>query len=249
MTTINAPHDDDGPDRPYLDRHPTKGMAMSTTQPRNRTATGLAPLLSGVAFAILTVVAFVVLGHATSSPKIGSPPSTIASFYLAHRSDEELAAYLLAVNAALLAVFVTACRSRVGADRPARSDLFFAGGMIASATFLFAGAVHLALAEAAGHHLNPTALQALNALDINTGLAFTGAIAIMLIGAAATLSRRSDAVRILGWGAIPLAIINLTPAGVGAFPLTAIWIIATGILISRRPDPSARPVAAAALAA
>jgi hypothetical protein len=142
-------------------------------------------------------------------------------------------------------VFVTGCRSRL---TPERSGLFFAGGMIASATFLFAGAVHLGLAEAAGHHLNPTALQALNALDINTGLAFSGGIAIMLLGAAATLSRHSDTLRILGWIAIPLAIVNLTPAGVGAFPLTAIWIIATGVLMSKRPDPEGRTAAQAMLA-
>lgn len=221
---------------------------MSTTQPRDKTAAGLAPLLSGVAFAILTVVVFVVLGHASSSPKIGSPATKIVSFYLAHRSDEELAAYLLAVNAALLALFVTASRSRIATERSTWPDLFFAGGTIAAATFLLAGAVHLALAEGAGHHLNPTALQALNALDINTGLAFTGGIAIMLLGAAATFSRRSGTIRILGWTAIPLAIVSLTPAGVGAFPLTALWIVATAILIRRRPDPDPRSVAAPALA-
>ena len=247
MTMTSTLHDDKEPDRPYLESHPTKGMAMSTTQPRNKTVAGLAPLLSGLAFAIVTVVAFVVLGHASSSPKIGSPTSKIVSFYTAHHSDEELAAYLLAVSAALLAVFVTACRARFAAERSAWSDLFFGGGMVASATFLVAGAVHLALAEGAAHHLNPTALQALNALDINTGLAFAGGIAIMLLGATATLSRRSDSTRILGWIAVPLAIINLTPAGVGAFPLTAIWIIATGILISRRADTDTRPLTAAAL--
>jgi hypothetical protein len=221
---------------------------MSTTQPRNARAAGLAPLISGVAFAILTVVAFVVLGHATASPKIGSPTSKIASFYLAHRSDEQLAAYLLAVNAALLAVFVTACRNRLLTVDSTWIGLFSGGGLVASAGFLFAGSVHLALSEAAGHHLNPTALQALNALDINTGLAFTGGVAIMLLGAAATMSRRTDTIRILGWVAIPLTIVNLTPAGVGAFPLTALWIVATAILISRRPDPGTSSLAAPALA-
>jgi hypothetical protein len=126
--------------------------------------------------------------------------------------------------------------------------LFSGGGLVASAGFLFAGAVHLALTEGAGHHLNPTALQALNALDINTSLAFTGGVAIMLLGAAATMSRRSDTVRILGWVAIPLTIVNLTPAGVGAFPLTALWIVATAILISPRPDPDTSSLAAPALA-
>jgi hypothetical protein len=220
-------------------------MAMSSTKPRIEAAARLAPLLSGLAFAIITVVAFVVLGHATSSPSIGSSTGKIVSFYTAHHSDEELAAYLLAVSAALLAGFVTACRSRV---TPERSSLFFAGGMVTSATFLFAGAVHLALADAAGHHLNPTVLQALNALDINTGLAFTGGAAIMLLGAAATLSPRTDTARFLGWIAMPLAIINLTPAGVGAFPLTALWIIATGALVSRRPDPERHTATQATLA-
>jgi hypothetical protein len=223
-------------------------MAMSTTQPRNTPAAGLAPLLGGIAFAIVTVVAFVVLGHATSSPKIGSPTSKIVSFYLAHHSDEELAAYLLAVSAALLAVFVTACRKRLPTGNSSWLGLFSGGGLVASASFLFAGAVHLALAEGAGHHLNPTALQALNALDINTGLAFTGGIAIMLLGAAATMSRRSDPARILGWIAIPLAVVNLTPAGVGAFPLTALWVVATAILTSRHQHPDTRSVAAPALA-
>jgi hypothetical protein len=104
------------------------------------------------------------------------------------------------------------------------------------------------VAQAAGHHLNPAALQAINALDINTGLAFTGGFAIMLCGAAATLSRRSDTTRILGWIAIPLALVNLTPAGVGAFPLTALWIVATAILIGRRPGPDTRSIAEPALA-
>jgi hypothetical protein len=67
--------------------------------------------------------------------------------------------------------------------------------------------------------------------------------------AAATLSRRSDTIRILGWIAIPLAIVKLTPAGVGAsFPLTALWIVATAILIPPRPDLDARPATATALA-
>lgn len=221
---------------------------MTTTQPRNRPVAGMVPFLSGVAFAVITVVAFVVLGHATSSPKIGSPASKIVAFYIAHRSDEELAAYLLAVNAALLAVFVSSCRERLTTVDPTWPSLFSGGGLIASASFLFVGAVHLALAEGVGHHISPTAAQALNALDINTGLAFTGGIAIMLLGAAATLSRRTDVIRILGWIAIPLAIVSLTPAGVGAFPLIALWIVATAILISRRPDPHTRSSAAPALA-
>lgn len=220
---------------------------MSTNK-TSHPARAWVPVLTGVAFAVVTVIAFVVLGHATSSPKIGAPAAKIAAFYTTHHSDEQLAAYLLAVSAALLAAFAVACRTRLATPSATWAPLFLGGGMVASASFLLAGTVHLALTESASHRLSPTTLQTLNALDINTGLAFTGGVAIMLLGAAATLSTRSDTLRVLGWAALPLAVINLTPVGVGAFPLTAIWIIATGTLVTRRPRIEPRPATAQVLA-
>lgn len=221
---------------------------MTTEETDSSTRAGRIALASGIAFSVVTVIAFVVLGHATSSPKISSSPAKIASFYIAHHGDEQAAAYLLAVTATLLAVFVTSSRPLIRTTRSTWSTLFLGGGLVASASFLFAGAVHLALAAAASHHLAPSALQALNALDINTGLAFTAGVGIMLLGAAATLSTRADALRVIGWIALPLGIVNLTPAGVAVFPLTALWIIATGILLTRRSDASIGESATPALA-
>jgi hypothetical protein len=197
---------------------------------------------------VVTLTAFVVFGHPSSSPKIGSSSARISAFYLAHHGDEEIAAGLLAVVAALLAVFVTSCRAIMPPTNRTWSALFAAGGLIGSASFLLAGAVHLALAKGASHHLNPSALQALNALDINTSLGFTAGIGIMLLGAAGTLVPSTRALRVAGWVAVPLAIINLTPAGVALFPVTTIWIVATGILLSRRSDPSTQTIPTPALA-
>lgn len=221
---------------------------MSAAGNEDRTATRWIAVLSAIAFAVITAIAFVVFGHPSSSPKIGSSTTKIASFYLAHHSDEEIAASLLAITATLLAVFVTWCRPIMPNTSPTWPTLFFAGGLIGSASFLLAGAVHLALGKGASHHLNPTALQALNALDINTSLAFTAGIGIMLLGAAGTLVASTGALRTAGWIALPLGIINLTPAGVALFPLTAIWIIAAGILLSRGPNTTTRDAPTPALA-
>lgn len=221
---------------------------MSTTGTDNQTTTRWIAALSGVAFVLVTLTAFVVFGHPSASPKIGSSGATISAFYLAHHGDEEIAAGLLAVVAALLAVFVTFCRTIMPTTNRTWPALFLGGGLIGSASFLLAAVVHLALANAASHHLNPSALQALNALDINTSLAFTAGMGIMLIGAAGTLIASARALRVAGWVAVPLAIINLTPAGVALFPLTAIWVVATGILLSRRSQPSAQTLPTPALA-
>ncbi len=220
---------------------------MSTVRTDNQTTRRIAAL-SGVAFAVVTLTAFVVFGHPSSSPKIGSSGARISAFYLAHPGDEEVAAGLLAVVAALLAVFVTFSRAIMPSTNRTWSALFLGGGLIGAASFLFAGAVHLALAKGASHHLNPGALQALNALDINTALAFTAGIGIMLLGAAGTLVASTRALRVAGWVALPLAVVNLTPAGVALFPLTAIWIVATGILLSRRVGPSTQTIPTPALA-
>ena len=221
---------------------------MSRADIDNHTTTGRLAALSGGAFVIVTLTAFVVFGHPSSSPKIGSSGATISAFYVAHHGDESIAASLLAVVAALLAVFVTSCRAIMPSSNRTWRTLFLAGGLIGSASFLLAGAVHAALAAGASHHLNASALQALNALDINTSLAFTAGMGVMLTGAAGTLVASTGAVRAAGWIAVPLAVLNLTPAGVAVFPLTAIWVVATGILLSRRVSPGTQPVPSAALA-
>lgn len=222
---------------------------MSTFETESQVATRRIAALSAIAFAVITVVAFVGFGHPASSPKISSSPAKISAFYLDHHSDEQIAAALLAVAAALLAVFVTSCAAIMRPKRPMWSTLFLGGGLIGSASFLLAGAVHLALAQGASNHINPGALQALNALDINTSLAFTAGVGIMLLGGAGTLISSERGLRAAGWAALPLGIIHLTPAGVTLFPLTALWVVATGILLSRQSDTHPEPVATPALAA
>jgi len=190
--------------------------------------------LSGVAFAVVTVVAFVVIGGGSRTPKATDSAAKITAYYVTHHSKAEVAAYLLPVVAALLAMFVASCVPLIRGVRSVWAALFYGGGLLAGAGFLFAGAIHLALADGANHHLDPAVLQGLNAVDIHTALAFTAGVGILLLGGGGAMTALSGGMRVMGWIALALGLINLTPAGVALFPLNALWIVAVSVLLCLR---------------
>ena len=193
--------------------------------------------LSGIVFVVLTVVAFVVLGGNT--PGIKDSADKIASFYTAHHTRQETAGHLLAIAVAFLAIFAASCWPLIRDARRLWSALFFGGGLIAAAGFLVAAGIHIALADGANHHLDPVALQALNALDSDDDVAFTAGLGIMLLGAAGAMIPQTDALRWLGWIALVFGIAIFTPAGFIAFLGTAVWIIVVSAMLFLRSDDGA----------
>ncbi len=190
---------------------------------------------------MLTAVAFAALAGTT--PDIKDSGATIAAFYDAHSQKQEVAAYVLMIGVGFLALFVASCWPLIRDPHRLWSALFFAGGIIAAASFLFAGAVHLALADGAHHGVDPVALQALNALDADSYLAFGPAVGIMLLGGAGAMIPLSGALRVLGWIALLLGIATFTPAGFIGFVGAGVWVIAVSLVLFMRGD-GAVPTAA-----
>jgi hypothetical protein len=197
----------------------------------------IAPL-SGLVFVVLIVVTFVVLGGGGSTPHNGASGAAIASFYTHHHTTAITATFVLAVAVVPLLAFAATClpvlqqRSRIWAT-------VFLGGAIASATCLLVTAgTHYALAQGAHNNLDPAALQAINAIDQPAADAFA-ALAIMVLGAAgALIPNEQRLLRYLGYVAVVLAIIGLSPAGTTLFPLTAIWIAILSVTLGVRADPT-----------
>ena len=188
----------------------------------------LAPL-SGIVFVVLVIVAFVPLGGKT--PGLGKTPAEIADFYSNHHSKESAAAFVLAIGAAFLAVFVASAWALIRDEGQVWGSLFFGGGMVAVAGFLVGAAMHLALADGAKHGLDPVALQALNAIDNDDFLPFGIGIAIMLLGAAGAMIPQRGALRWFGWVGLVLALASFTPAGFLGFAGAGLWIIAASIVL------------------
>jgi hypothetical protein len=191
---------------------------------------------AGIAFVALVLLA--VLGIGGETPASGAAAAEVASFYDEHTIRQFITAFVLAASAPFLVLF------GVGLARlqpPRQSDggslwshVVIGGSILAAGTILVSALVHLALVDGAEQEISPTALQALNALDGNTWIAFFGGLGVMMLGAAGTLLSAGSR-RWLGWTAFVLGVALFVPfADFFAMMLTAIWIIVASVLLARR---------------
>ena len=190
----------------------------------------IAPL-SGLAFVVLLVVTFVVLGGGSSAPRTGASGATIASFYTRHHATAMAAGYLLPIAVLLLLVFAVAFWQGFRDHTTLSAGVFLAGAITASACLVSAAATHFALAQGAKDKLALASLQAINAIDQPASFAFA-AIAIMVLGAAGVLiGTEQRLARIMGYVAVVVAVIGLSPAGNALFPLSALWIAVLSVML------------------
>jgi hypothetical protein len=197
--------------------------------------------LAGVVFVALTVVAFLGLGGET--PDIDSSPPEVAAFFSTHSGREQGAAFLLAIAVVFLVIFGASLRAALRLPEGVSdswSGIAFGGVLVASAGFLTAAAVRLAVAEAADKHAPPAAVQALNAPDNAAFLPFASGLGIMLLGAAGAMIGTRGRLRWLGWLALIIGIVVFTPLGELGFFASGIWIILASFALFFMPR-TARP--------
>jgi hypothetical protein len=193
--------------------------------------------LTGVLFVALVLIAFIPLGGST--PEGDDSAQKVVSFYSDNETREIIASIVLGLGAVSLLFFGATLKQRLEAVRPDRSILptvAFGAGIIASGGFLAAATLHFALSDYASD-IQPSAAQALNAIDSDFFLPFAMGIAAMIFAASLWLIRtRSLLPTWLGWVGIVLFIVSFTPAGFVAFGLAGIWIIVVSILLYLREE-------------
>jgi hypothetical protein len=87
-------------------------------------------------------------------------------------------------------------------------------------------------------------LQALNALDGNTWMAFNPAFGVMMIGAAGLFLSAAGWHRWLGWSAVVLGIAAFIPfVDFFALLLTLVWVVVTSVVLARARTEAAYVVA------
>jgi hypothetical protein len=208
-------------------------------------AKGLLPL-GGIAFVVLIVAAVVGVGGAT--PGTDASASELASFYSDHAVRQGLGSFLLAASTPFVLFFgiglATALGARQAGGLTAWAYVLLAGTTLVAGAVLLTAVVHFALANGADEGASGVALQALNALDGNTWMAFNPAFGVMMLGAAGTLLS-GRALRWLGWVALVLGVAAFIPiADFFALLGTLLWIVVTGIALTRGKAERAYAVAA-----
>jgi hypothetical protein len=199
---------------------------------------------TGIAAVVLFIIAFVVGGE---TPDFDASTKDIVDYYN-DQTAQVITSVLLLYGSVLLVFFAATLRSALR-EANALSNLVLIGGALeASGTAIFGG-LNFALTDLANSdHLSrvdPGALQTLNALNSDFFFPLVLGTSIFLISAGLAIFASGGLPRWMGWVALLLGIVALTPGGFFAFIASGLWILAASVILLRRGESAAAGGAAA----
>jgi hypothetical protein len=201
--------------------------------------------LTGIAFVVLAVLAFIVGGE---TPDIDDPPLKILAFYKANDSDQIWAAALLGWATVFFLFFLGYLRSFLSeaeGGTPRLSAVAFAGGIIVSVGMLAFASFAFALGDVADT-LTPQAAQALNALGEDFFFPVAAGVGALMISTGLIAIRTRALPAWLGWIALIIGIVAVTPLGFFGFLAFGLWVLVASVILwqgASSAAPPARPAA------
>lgn len=200
--------------------------------------------LSGVVAVLLIVIAFIVGGE---SPEADDSLREVLSYYNDNEADVQVASALLALGAFFFLLFSTALTDLLRRARPdsgVASRLSLAGGIVfAVGATIFAG-LGFTAAEVVDD-IAPGGTQAINALSSDMFFTVLVGGAAFLFGAGAATLKSNFLPRWLGWAAIVIAVVMLTPVGFAGFLALGIWVLIVSVMLAMQARTPASPTTSA----
>jgi hypothetical protein len=191
--------------------------------------------LTGVGAVAAIVAAFLILGE---TPDADAPLAEVVSFYTKHDSDAQFSGALLALGALLFLVFSSAMAGvlrRAQGDNGGPAAVSYAGGiMFAVGVAIFAG-LTFALGDAA-KDIEPGAVQSIHVLNEDLFFPVAVGVAAFMFGSGIGVVKTGALPKWLGWVAIVIGIVALTPGGFAAFMLLGLWTLVASVMLSMRAD-------------
>lgn len=150
-----------------------------------------------------------------------------------------MGAFLLTLGAFFYLIFTTMVAGllrRAEAEITTPSVFALAGGIIfATGAAIFAG-LSFSLGDAADH-VGPDVLQALNVLSYDLFAPTILGLAAFMLGTAVVVMKHPGLMpRWLGWAAVVIGVVALTPAGFFGFVAFGIWTLIVSIMLAMRVD-------------
>lgn len=193
----------------------------------------IAPL-TGVGFIVLLIVSFLVSGG--DPPGADEDVQTIVDHYVDNKDSIEIGAALTIPAATLLVFFAGYLRSVFSpADRAGSmlAPIPLVGASIVAVAAAIDSTISFSLAEAADD-IDPTAVQALQALWDNDFIPFAVGTAVFLWGVGLAVVRYGGLPTWMGWAAIVLAVVGMTPIGFAAAAGAGLWILIASVILTMR---------------
>jgi hypothetical protein len=188
----------------------------------------------GIAAVVCALLAIIIGGE---TPGVHDSAAKIADFY-DDTGQQETTAGLIALTALFFTFFAAAIRARVR-ELESLSTLIMVGGAIFALGVAIFAAVQFTLADLldTDKHIDPGALQALNAANTDFFFPTILGLAVFYFSTAVAILSSATLPRWFGWVTLVLAVLTiLGPLGFLAFVLTLPWTLVASILLMRPPQ-------------
>ncbi|HZT84121.1 MAG TPA: hypothetical protein VE984_01715 [Gaiellaceae bacterium] len=206
--------------------------------------------LCGVVFVGCLVVSFALSGN---SPGVKASGEKVIGFYTAHRGAQQGAGFVGVYGLVFFLFFAAAFRDYLRRARPetgALAALSFGGAIVMAVGGGILTSVQIALSDGPSA-LSPGAAQALNVLSNDVFVPLIAGASVFMIANGLVTLRHGVLPGWLGWVALLIGVVALTPVGFIGFLATLGWVLVVSVLIVVRearakPAPAAGDSAAAA---
>ncbi|MGH2917162.1 MAG: hypothetical protein ACRDLS_00980 [Solirubrobacteraceae bacterium] len=187
------------------------------------------PLL-GILFVAVAVIGFAVGGE---PPGADEGAAKVVDHYVDNKDAIQAGAAIQAAAAALFLYFVAYLSSvlRASAERSVLPTLALIGAAIMATGIAIDATISFALSEAADD-LAPAGAQALQALWDNDFFPMAVGLQVFILSTGLAVLKYGALPKWLGWIAIVLAVIAVTPIGFAAFIGGGVWLLITSVLLT-----------------
>lgn len=189
--------------------------------------------LTGVGFIVVGILSFMIGGEPKSADE---PVREIVDFYVDKKDSVQLGAFASLLAGLLLIFFGAYLRKvlhRAAGQDDTLSIVSFIGLVIVALGFAIDATISFALAEAADD-IDPTAVQALQALWDNDFLPIALGTAAFLLATGLSIVRSGVLPKWLGWVMVVLGVIGFTPVGFVSAIGAALLVLVLSIMLSMR---------------
>ena len=191
--------------------------------------------LAGVVFFVLVAISFVL---SSETPAVDDSTREVVSYWTENEGKEMASAVVGAWATVFFVWFAASWRSLIsraegGSGRLA--SIVFGGALIFAAGLLSALSIEFAAAESAGDVPAPVT-QTLSVLYSDFFFPLAGGFALFLLGSAVAIVRTRVLPVWLGWIALVIGIVALTPLGFFGFIGGMIWILVASVVLFLRGD-------------
>ena len=199
--------------------------------------------LTGLAFVVLVIIAFAIGGE-PPDPTDDSIEEVI-EFYVDNK-DSVFAGSIIAGFAGAFLVFFGGYLRKVlraaEGEGHMLSSVVLAGATILAIGIAIDATINIALSEGAdADQVAPEAIQALSLLWTNDFVPLAMGNLVFILAAGISIVRHGALPAWLGWVAIVLGVVSMTPVGFFAFLVGGIWIAVVSIMLAMRARAAGTP--------